>query len=524
MSSLLRKLFSIDTSHTSDVFEKHMYILAFRISLIFSILFILISALYSMSDKDAKYFTISTAVVSVGSFVYLKRTTDFKKIFWVYAVAGTCLIFGALFTIHNVPHLTDIIWILVCVWLAFVGLGKKIGIIFLAISSLLLIVFFLFFLNIHILTLEPLTRVDLAVLIVETSCACFAFGYLTTVFVKMQKYREQQIEQKSNEILVLNSTIHANERMVGIGEFTMGLAHDLNSPLSSVKFGIQNIREGMDRLFKRYLFSTTKEEFDQLILFAEKLAERPTRGGLHSLKEEPLIREKLATMDKNDPLLFIDGLIKSGVDSKDDEILGWIIHARNREVLVEILQELVIIFRMIDVVSHAGQQSVGVISGLRNFTNQARKDTPELINLQESLIMVLQILVSRFKDNINVELNISENIQVLALPRDLFQVWSNVLKNAMEAMENYGGGNIRISASQNDIETQITIENNGPEIEQSIKDHIFERFRSSKGSSNSGFGLHIVKQILDRNGWTVEVNSDEERTAFVFTIRDITAP
>jgi signal transduction histidine kinase len=504
-----------------DIVEIHMLRLAWRISLIFSVLFILISVLYAISDKDAKYFTIATSVVSLGSFLYLIKTKNFRTVFWIYSIAGTCLIFGALFTIQNVTHLTDIIWILVCVWLAYVGLGKTVGLIFLIISSVLLGVYFIFFLNIHIHQLEPLTNVDLSVLVVETSCACFAFGYLATVFVKMQKYREHQIQQKTNEILVLNSTIHANERMIGIGELTMGLSHDLNSPLSSIKFGIQNIRESIGRLFNEYLFRISQEEFDQAVIFARKLAQRPIQGGVHYLREEPLIQKKLTSLDKEGSFSWVKRLMKSGIDSNDDEILEWVVRSKNRESLIDILEDLVIIFQMIDVISHAGEQSVGVIAGLRSFTNQARKDTPERINLKDSLIMVLHILVSRFKDNISVEVNVPTEIEVVALPRDLFQIWSNVLKNAMEAMENHGGGVIVISAFQNGHHTAITIENNGPQIEEGIKDQIFDQFMSSKGSSNSGFGLYVVRQILDRNGWTVNVSSDSERTAFEFSLWDL---
>ena len=133
----------------------------------------------------------------------------------------------------------------------------------------------------------------------------------------------------------------------------------------------------------------------------------------------------------------------------------------------------------------------------------------------------MHVLVSRFKDNISIELNVPENITITALPRDLFQIWSNVLKNSMEALEENGGGIITVSARKMKNEIEVVIENNGPRIDEEIREHIFDRFTSSKGSKNSGFGLHIVKQILERNGWSVNVSSEDDRTAFLFTLHDI---
>jgi signal transduction histidine kinase len=91
----------------------------------------------------------------------------------------------------------------------------------------------------------------------------------------------------------------------------------------------------------------------------------------------------------------------------------------------------------------------------------------------------------------------------------------------MEALEENGGGTIKISALKRKDSIDVVIENNGPKIDEEIREHIFERFTSSKGTSNSGFGLHIVKQILERNGWKVKVFSTDRRTAFEFVLNDI---
>ncbi len=518
---MLRSIFTIDIPDDHDIIQVNQLKLAHRISVVFLVLFAAISVMYSVSKNDSAYFSFLTLLVCIFCLAYLQMTKNFRLVFWVYAIIGNVLSASTLYLIKGGIHYADMIWTLVCVWLAYVGLGRKYGIMFLFINFINLVFFNLTTVNETINMLHTQSNLDMIAVSIETGCGLLAFGYLTGEFVKMQRYREVLIEEKSKEILVLNSSINANERMVGIGELTMGLAHDLNSPLSSVKFGVQNIKEAVFQLLNINLHQISEKEFQEAVTHARQLSSRPIMGGIKYIKEEKLLTEKLNLSSITIPENLCPRLLKCGIVSTDDEIIEWVIASNNSVQLVELLQNMATIFQMIEMVSHAGEQSSEVISSLRNFTSHARKEIPEPINLRESLKMVMHVLVSRFKDNISIELNVPEEITVSALPRDLFQIWSNILKNSIEALEENGGGTIKISALKRKDSIDVVIENNGPKIDEEIREHIFERFTSSKGTSNSGFGLHIVKQILERNGWKVKVFSTDRRTAFEFVLNDI---
>jgi len=518
---LLRSIFNIEISEDQDIVHANQLKLAHRISVVFLVLFTTITIMYTISRNDSSYFSFFTLLVTIFCIIYLNKTKNYKLVFWVYAAIGNILSASTLYLIKGGIHYSDMIWVLVCVWLAYVGLGRKYGLLFLFINFINLVVFNLTTVNDTIRMLHIQSDMDMIAVSIETGCGLLAFGYLTGEFVKMQRYREIQIEQKSQEILALSSTINANERMVGIGELTMGLAHDLNSPLSSVKFGIQNIKDAVNQLFQDQIYKLSEKEFQQAVEFAHELAARPMMGGIKYIKEEQLLVSKLSDGENQELIPLTSSLLKCGISHSDDVILNWLNSSLTKEASVKILHEMVIIFQMIEMVSHAGQQSAEVISSLRNFTSHARKEIPEPTNLRESLKMVMHVLVSRFKDNISIELDVPQQLTISALPRDLFQIWSNILKNSMEALEEHGGGTIKISAKKTGADIGVIIENNGPKIEDEIREHIFDRFTSSKGSANSGFGLHIVKQILERNKWKVNVVSTDHRTAFEFMICDV---
>jgi len=85
---------------------------------------------------------------------------------------------------------------------------------------------------------------------------------------------------------------------------------------------------------------------------------------------------------------------------------------------------------------------------------------------------------------------------------------SNIVKNCIEHTKE--GGMVRISAIQNNIATEITIEDTGEGIPKEHLPNIFKRFYKAPGSSNSsvGIGLSMSKQIIMRQNGTINVESE----------------
>jgi signal transduction histidine kinase len=103
----------------------------------------------------------------------------------------------------------------------------------------------------------------------------------------------------------------------------------------------------------------------------------------------------------------------------------------------------------------------------------------------------------------------------------LFQLWSNLIKNAIESMEETGQrGLLKIYSTETPTEILISIENNGPQIPLEIQEKIFEKFYTTKSRKNgSGLGLSIVKNIIDDHQASVIVESTNQITKFIITFK-----
>lgn len=94
------------------------------------------------------------------------------------------------------------------------------------------------------------------------------------------------------------------------------------------------------------------------------------------------------------------------------------------------------------------------------------------------------------------------------------QVLNNLIKNAVQA----GAGNVSITASIDKREqTVIDIANDGESISASGQEQLFVPFYTTKGSSGTGVGLSLCRQIVRLNGGTIKLSSSTQETT-VFTI------
>lgn len=101
---------------------------------------------------------------------------------------------------------------------------------------------------------------------------------------------------------------------------------------------------------------------------------------------------------------------------------------------------------------------------------------------------------------------------------EIQRVISNILKNSITAMNEKGLITIRTYYNINSV--VIKIQNNGPKIEKKIINKIFDVGFTTKNDKNKdhGFGLAIVKELVEKQGGKVTVSSNDSITEFTINI------
>ncbi|MBO4678265.1 MAG: ATP-binding protein, partial [Lachnospiraceae bacterium] len=104
---------------------------------------------------------------------------------------------------------------------------------------------------------------------------------------------------------------------------------------------------------------------------------------------------------------------------------------------------------------------------------------------------------------------------------ELCKVLSNLSDNAIRALEDCDRPEKRIRININETRELYTIEveNNGPEIPDDVKEHIFKKGFTTKKTEGHGMGLSIVSKILDDCNGRISFDTEAERTVFTVEFR-----
>ncbi len=91
-------------------------------------------------------------------------------------------------------------------------------------------------------------------------------------------------------------------------------------------------------------------------------------------------------------------------------------------------------------------------------------------------------------------------------PEKITRVFMNIMKNAIEAMDE--GGKFSITANQINGEIEFLLSDTGEGIPAEIRDKLFDSFVTSGKKGGTGLGLAIVKKLIDQHKGRIEVDSE----------------
>ncbi|MFN9709940.1 MAG: PAS domain-containing protein, partial [Bacteroidota bacterium] len=306
---------------------------------------------------------------------------------------------------------------------------------------------------------------------------------------KLNESLEIRVLENTKKNLELSSMIVEQEKLATIGELAAGVAHDMNTPLSSTKVGAESLQFATNEIM-RILPTLSHQEQKDAIEIAEKNKTNLAVSGLQKKREElqliKFLKEKYPERE-NDLHIVANKLTECRLNPDHADTIDKILHTQNPITFLGLVYYLQLKNALLESILSSTENASSVVRNLRSFINKGITPEKALVNIEENIKIVINIFQHELKKDVELDMKIEPGLKVLGFDIKLFQVWSNLFKNSLEAVDGQEVKKITINVYSSEQKIIILFSNNGPKIQEENIKKIFRKFYSTK-RSKSGTG------------------------------------
>jgi signal transduction histidine kinase len=336
---------------------------------------------------------------------------------------------------------------------------------------------------------------------------------------KMPELAKRLVGLMSDRIREATRMEQQRDRLAALGKLSAGLAHELNNPASAAKRAtaqlrdtIKRIKDASQELGKQELTPTQKSEIEKLeTSFTQSHEPPPDALTISDLEDE--IDSLLRSHGQNDLWQLSAELAQRGITPGAlASLFDHLDSGTARAALVRIAA-VVEIAGLLNEIESSTSRISDLVFAIKEYTYMDQSPVQN-VDVVKSLETTLTILNHKLKRGVTVQRDYQPvPFLVDSFGSELNQVWTNLIDNAIDAMN--GKGELRVRTYREDGCVVIEIGDNGPGISKEIEAHIFEPFFTTKGvGEGTGLGLDTVQRIVRKHKGSIQLQSKPGDTRF----------
>jgi len=345
------------------------------------------------------------------------------------------------------------------------------------------------------------------------------FG-LTIYFLHLRDQANAELARKSSQIAASQQALIQSEKMAALGQLVAGVAHELNTPLGAIRASVGNLSSAVDETIGGAL-ELLAETQPSLRADWIALVRRGARTAPRTSREERAARrrvteelERLGGIADSGELAAL--LVDIGLDGSDETLTAHtaLLHAPQRKELLHAAYNIASLLRNSQNIRTAADRAAKIVFALKSYAHPgAGEGESTSASLSENLDTVLTLYHNQIKNGIELIRDYRDPGRVDGLHDELNQVWTNLVHNALQAMDYQG--RLEVSVQLDGDDALVTVGDSGRGIPSDQVGRIFEPFFTTKpAGEGSGLGLSICRDIVRKHGGSIDVASEPGRTRF----------